>query len=57
MTLYDIQVQSRKNAGLEFECPPILHEGLNRHQMTCENCPAHIKKLCMEAVKKGMGKK
>jgi len=49
-TLYDKQVEDiLRNEG-KFRCPPIFQEGLNRYQMTCDDCPDHIEKLCQEAL-------
>ena len=45
-TLYDLQTVERAEQRLDFKCPPILREGIARYQMTCENCPKHIKSFC-----------
>jgi len=48
-TLYDKQVREQRERGLKFKCPPIFRQGIGMHQITCDDCPPHIKKLCKEA--------
>ena len=46
-TVYDFQIEERRKRGLPFECPPIFSEGISRYQMTCGDCPPHVKDLCL----------
>jgi len=45
-TIYDEEIEAREEAGLPFQCPPIFREGLSRYQMTCNDCPPHVRQKC-----------
>ena len=48
-TTYDRQIRELNLTVDNWQCPPILHEGVARYQMTCDDCPTHVRSMCKES--------